>query len=315
MTLYCNFIYPGSCVFIRQVVLALAVSLLLPGLAGAETGSVMRNDRPLVVTSIRPLYLIVHELVDAQVDTRLLLDRESSAHDFALRPSQLRLLRDARQVFWIDASLEHPLPSLLARLPGARRDTALLPLLALAPRADGVVDPHVWLDPRLASELSRHIAQVLVDRGLVRQADLQLERFVASMQDAEARMNEVLADVRDEPLAAMHDGYAYLVRRFGLRPPIVLALDAEQQVGARSLSRMRRDLLEHGARCLLVEHTGGSPRLARTIAQGAGIPLVEVDLLAADISPGEGAFARFLVGIARHIASCRRPAVQDEETR
>ena len=303
---------PESCMFSRFAVRALLVVSMLPGLVAGSIAHAVPSGQPLVVSSIRPLHLIVVAIAGDQVDARQLLEDGASAHDFALRPSQMRLLRDARQVFWIDATLEHPLQALFARLSGPRRDTALLPLLELPPRADGVVDPHVWLDPQLALALAQQIARVLVEQGLVREEELRLDAFAASMHRAEARMAAELSGLQDRPFAAMHDGYAYFVQRFGLQTPVVLALDAEQQVGARTLQRMRREVREHGARCLLGERSGASPRLARSIAAGAGIPLIELDTLAVGTPVADGALARFMVDFAHGVADClRSPPAKD----
>lgn len=283
----------------------LSLVLLLPcsaALHAADAG------RPLVIASIRPLYLIVLALADEQIEVRQLLDAGSSPHDFALRPSQLRSLRDAQQIFWIGPSLEHPLAAVLAHLPGPRRDTALLAGLELPPRADGVVDPHVWLDPQRVLEIMAGVDRVLVERGLLLPDPQRVAAFAASMRDTEEAMAAEFAGLQHQPFAAMHDGYAYLVQRFGLRPPTVLALDAEQQVGARTLARMRREVREQGARCLLVERSGGNQALARAIARGSAIPVLELDSLAADVADGPDAFARFLIDTARSVAGCLREA-------
>lgn len=289
---------------VTRVAGALLFSLLLAPVAVPAVAA--EATPPMVVASIRPLHLIVLALAGEEVDARQLLDAGGSAHDFALRPSQLRLLRDARQLFWIDPALEHPLGPLLARLPGPRHDTALLARLGLPARADGVADPHVWLDPRLALALATEVDRVLVDRGLLPADRLRLAAFAASMRAAEQRMGAELAGLQDRPFAAMHDGYTWFVQRFGLRPPAVLALDAEQQVGARTLARMRREVREHGARCLLAERSGGNLRLARSIADGGGVPVVELDALAAGVTDDREAFARFLVEFARGVAGCLR---------
>ncbi len=296
-------------------IVARTAGLLLFLLVSAGSLHASNAERPLVVGSIRPLHLIVLALAGDRVDARQLLDDGSSAHDFALRPSQVRLLRDAQQVFWIDPALEHPLQPLFGRLPGPRRDTALLPLLGLSARTDGVVDPHVWLDPRLALGLATHIEQVLVARGFVQEADLDLAAFAASMRETETRMAAELAGLESRPFAAMHDGYGYFVRRFGLQTPVVLALDAEQQVGARTLARMRREVHDHGAQCLLAERSGGNRRLAQAIAEGGAVPVVELDSLAADVPAGHDAFARFLVDFARDVAGCLRGVETGSEAR
>jgi len=283
---------------------ALALLVLL----GASLAARAEGAPPLVVSSIRPLHLMLRALAGDSVDARVLLASGVSPHDFALRPSQLRLLGDARQVFWFDATLEHPLPALFARLPAPRRDTALLALIAPPARGDGFVDPHVWLDPRLAAVTAAAMARVLEERGLVSAAQIapRLQAFQVEMERVEQDIAGQLRGLEAVPFAAMHDGYAYFVQRFGLEQAAVLALDAEQQVGARALARMRREVRDSAAVCLLRERSGDNARLAQMIAEGSALRVVELDSLASDAPDDAGGYARFLGDFARALADCLR---------
>ncbi|MBP6381335.1 MAG: zinc ABC transporter substrate-binding protein [Pseudomonadales bacterium] len=286
-------------------------ALVLLVLLGASLAARAQGEQrvpPLVVSSIRPLHLMLRALTGDSVEARVLLEAGVSPHDFVLRPSQLRLLSAARQVFWFDATLEHPLPAVFARLPAPRRDTALLPLIAPPARGDGYVDPHVWLDPRLAAVTAVAMARVLEERGLVSAAVItpRLQAF----QDEMARVEEDIAaqfrGLEAVPFVAMHDGYAYFVQRFGLRQAAVLALDAEQQVGARALSRMRREMQDSGAVCLLRERSGDNARLAQMIIEGRAMRVAELDSLASDAPDDAGGYALFLEDFARAVAVCLR---------
>ena len=283
---------------------ALALLVLL----GASLAARAEGAPPLVVSSIRPLHLMLRALAGDSVDARVLLAPGVSPHDFALRPSQLRLLGDARQVFWFDATLEHPLPALFARLPAPRRDTALLALIAPPARGDGFVDPHVWLDPRLAAVTAAAMARVLEERGLVDAAEIapRLQAFQDRMARVEEDIAASLRGLEGVPFAAMHDGYAYFVQRFGLRQATVLALDAEQQVGARALAHMRREVRDSAAVCLLRERSGDNARLAQMIAEGSAMRVVELDSLASDAPDDADGYALFLEDFARAVAGCLR---------
>lgn len=283
-------------------------ALVLLVLLGASLAARAQGAQPLVVSSIRPLHLMLRALTGDSVEARVLLEAGVSPHDFVLRPSQLRLLSAARQVFWFDATLEHPLPAVFARLPAPRRDTALLPLIAPPARGDGFVDPHVWLDPRLAAVTAVAMARVLEERGLVSAAVItpRLQAF----QDEMARVEEDIAaqfrGLEAVPFAAMHDGYAYFVQRFGLRQAAVLALDVEQQVGARALSDMRREVRDSAVVCLLRERSGDNARLAQMIIEGSTMRVAELDSLASDAPDDAGGYALFLEDFARAVAGCLR---------
>jgi len=283
----------------RRLVAALAFALAAAGAHGAPA---------LVVSSIRPLHLIVLELAGGEIDARVLLDAGASPHDFALRPSQMRLLAAAQQVFWFGPELERPLVTVFERLPPPRRDTPLLAPLALQPRTDGGVDPHVWLDPQLAMRVAEEMARVLEQRGLASAAEMgpRLAQFRAGMQRTEGLMATELRGLEQVPFVAMHDGYAWFVKRFGLRQAAVLALDAEQQVGARTLAEMRATVRESGAVCLLRENSGSNARLAQMIAEGSGMRVAELDSLATSAPADANGYSQFLAGFARTVAACLR---------
>jgi len=68
-----------------------------------------------VVTSIRPLGLIASALTDGITQPQVLLEDGASPHHYALRPSDMRKLTEARIVFWVGPELERFLEKPLAR--------------------------------------------------------------------------------------------------------------------------------------------------------------------------------------------------------
>ena len=261
--------------------------LLLFLLASAGPVRAANAERPLVVGSIRPLYLIVLALAGDRVDTRQLLDAGSSAHDFALRPSQLRLLGDARQVFWIDPALEHPLLPLLARLPGPRRDTALLPSLGLPPRADGVVDPHVWLDPVLMQQMSTAVADALAEAD---PANAQ------TFQDNAAALNEELATLNTDwaqgtanceidTLVVSHEAFGYLAAQYGFEQRGISGLTPENEPSAAAIAELAEFVNANGVTTVYTE-TLVDPAVAETVAAEAGVQTAVLDPL--EGPPAEG---------------------------
>ena len=106
-------------------IVARTAGLLLLLLACAGPVRAANAERPLVVGSIRPLYLIVLAVAGNRVDARQLLDAGSSAHDFALRPSQLRLLSDARSA--ISSSVSAAGTALAVVKPDAKADVSRRP--------------------------------------------------------------------------------------------------------------------------------------------------------------------------------------------
>lgn len=68
-----------------------------------------------VVASIRPLGMIAAALTDGVTETRVLLPDGASPHHYAMKPSDMRSLDDARLVVWVGPELERFLEKPLER--------------------------------------------------------------------------------------------------------------------------------------------------------------------------------------------------------
>lgn len=59
-----------------------------------------------VVTSVKPLQLIVQELTQGVTTPHVLLPAGASPHDYALKPSDVKKIHDADLVIWVGPELE-----------------------------------------------------------------------------------------------------------------------------------------------------------------------------------------------------------------
>ena len=286
-------------------VLGLLASLLLSIDLAADNAAAP----PLVLSSIRPLHLIVLAVAGDRVDSRALLGLRASPHDFVLRPSDVRLIVSARQLFWIGPMLERPLNELLQRLPERP------PALALLPDAAMTADPHLWLDPRQATAMARTIVATLAAQGILdaTQQQSRLAEFATLMQATERDINTELADVQQVPFVAMHDAWGHFVRRFKLNQVAVLAVDAEHQGGARALAGMRHQVHESGAVCLLHEPFA-NPRQVAAVTEGTTLRALELDTLAVSAPDTAHGYAEFLKNMAHTLAECLRQPPQATTT-
>ena len=59
-----------------------------------------------VVASIKPLQLVMHELLGDQADVKVLLPAGASPHHYSLKPSEIRSLNQADLIVWVGEDLE-----------------------------------------------------------------------------------------------------------------------------------------------------------------------------------------------------------------
>ena len=92
----------------------------------AATPSAAVAEVPRVVTDIAPVHSLVAQVMAGVGVPDLLIDKATSPHHFALRPSQARALQEADLVVWIGAGLSPALSGAIADLAGAGKEMALL---------------------------------------------------------------------------------------------------------------------------------------------------------------------------------------------
>lgn len=88
---------------LRFVLLSL---ILLAGLGPYSLFASIPNKSPQVVASITPFYNLVASIMEGVGTPKLLVRLGASPHDYALRPSDIQMLKDADIVFWAGPNLE-----------------------------------------------------------------------------------------------------------------------------------------------------------------------------------------------------------------
>lgn len=167
------------------------------------------------------------------------------------------------------------------------------------------IDPHAWLDPRNAVAFVRAAARRLArldpeHAGIYRtNADAAIERIEAT----DAALAERLAPVADRPYLVFHDAYQYFERRYGLTAAGSIVVDPGRPPGARRLSELRDRIEALGAVCLFVEPQF-EPRIARTIAEGTGTRIAELDPLGAGLTPGPDLYPDLLRHLGASLRGC-----------
>jgi zinc transport system substrate-binding protein len=177
-----------------------------------------------VVASIKPLTLITEAIVqggNVRVDT--LLPPGSSPHNYALKISDARRLQSADLVVWLGEDAEpHINPGKiknnLALLSAVKQDELIKDSAAHGDHHH-LVDPHIWLDPGLAQEMARLVAERLVALYPDQQALFQknLADFVERSRGLDQKLGEVLVSYKGTGFLSYHNAYAYFVRRYGLK--------------------------------------------------------------------------------------------------
>lgn len=273
-----------------------------------------------LLTSIKPLQLIAAAVQDGAGQPDVLLPPGASPHQYALRPSDVRRVREADLFYWIGPDLEGFLPRVLQ---GRDKPSVALqgePGLTLRhfealhdehedehdhDHRPGSIDAHLWLLPANARVIAARMAADLASADPANAARYQanLKAFEDRLDQLDARMKTRMAKVAGKPFFVFHEAFDYFESAYGLRHAGVFSVASEVQPGARHVAAMRERLQKAGPSCVFNEPPV-RPRLADTLTAGLQVRLAELDALGMSAPVAANGYETLLQNLGDGLAGC-----------
>ncbi|MBS6034321.1 MAG: zinc ABC transporter substrate-binding protein ZnuA [Pantoea sp.] len=298
--------------------------------AFSVTASLTFSAQANVVASLKPVGFIAAAIADGVTPVDVLLPDGASEHDYALRPSDAKRLKNVDLVVWVGPEMEAFMAKSAAELP-AKKNLAIVdingvkPLLISGgededehtaekseqPDADahhhhhGEFNMHLWMSPEIARKTAVAIHEKLLELMPQDKAklDANLQQFEVTLADTDKRVNAQLAPVRNQGYFVFHDAYAYFEKHYGLSPTGHFTVNPEIQPGAQRLHQIRTQLVEQKAVCVFAEPQF-RPAVIDAVARGTQVRKGTLDPLGTDISLAKDSYVKFLSQLSSQYASC-----------
>lgn len=250
-----------------------------------------------VLSSIKPLQLLVSAIGGDQVDSRLLLSPTFSPHDARLKPSQWQMLQQADLVVWVGPEMEGFLASTL------RERDRVLSLGAIAPAAVAE-DPHIWLSVDVAADMATAIARTLARHSPRHEAGFlsRAARLVSQLRQEDLRLRQLFA--RHFPAYLVpHRGYTHFERQYGLVPAAMVSPGGDHMPGAAHIVALRSRLLAGEFVCVFREpqHDG---KLVQRLLDGVEVRQINIDPMAGSIKADGDGFVAYYRSLADAFLAC-----------
>lgn len=288
-----------------------------------------------VLTSVKPLQLIATAITDGAATTELLLKPGTSPHDYALRPSDLKRVKQADLVVWVGPELEQFLTPLLSKRTNTLQVLAQLPVDHAPEGHEGHTehaehkehhhqaavtdehagehdahqhgnrDPHVWLDPHNAQRIAELLAERLsqLDPGNATRYRSNLQQFKTTLAQVDREIMQQLAPVRNRGYFVFHDAYGYWEDHYRIPSLGHFTINPERSPGAQTVSRIHQALSEAKAQCVFAEPQF-RPAVLEAVVRNTAARVGILDPLAADIPVDNQGYFNFLRQLADNMVDC-----------
>ena len=282
-----------------------------------------------VVVTIKPLHSLVQAVMEEAGEATLLFEGETSPHDVQLKPSQIRIIQNAKIIFSIDERFETivlPVVQTAANKPLHISIAALANLTTLPLRRGGewalsdgahdhahhhhgaassAVDFHLWLDPDnaivMVDAIVDNLASIYPEHRAIYQANADL--LIQKLQQLDDQLSQQLLSLSDYPFIVFHDAYQYFEQAYDLHGVGAITLEPHESSSPKRIRDMRHVLRKTGAKCVFSEPQFSS-RIMDVVTEGMEIKHVTIDPLGSQIEAGKDAYITLMYQMGDAMETC-----------
>jgi zinc transport system substrate-binding protein len=255
--------------------LTVAVTAAVTSALGGSPASAARSKME-VAAAFYPVAFAAQRVGGARVKVSNLTPVGAEPHDLELNPDQMDRLLGAEVAFVLGTGFQPAVERAAKRRDGPTIE--LLPKLVDArgkkvakEGESGGLDPHVWLDPVLMSQLVGEVERGLAaaDRKGTVTYQQNAKALQAKLSELDARYRERLSGCARTLLVTSQESFGYLASRYGLQQQGVAGLSPDQEPDPARLGELAQLVRDQGVTTIFTEGTV-SPRIADTLAREAG---------------------------------------------
>ncbi len=245
-----------------------AFALLLVGCTPAPTTS----QKPMVVTTTGFVGDMVHQLAGDACEVHVLIPPGVDPHLYKATPSDVAKLQKADVVVYSGLHLEGKMGDILERLSQRKPTVAVAESIPNPIQADGVPDPHVWMDPMRWREGIPTVAEALTKLQPEEAKNIQVrsEKLKQKFGEIDKELRDLFAEVppKQRVLITAHDAFRYLGEAYGFEVLGVQGLSTETEAGLTDINRLVDRIVKDEIPSVFIE-TSLSPRSVEALIEGA----------------------------------------------
>ncbi|MGY5611935.1 zinc ABC transporter substrate-binding protein ZnuA [Vibrio brasiliensis] len=267
-----------------------------------------------VLTSIKPIQLIAIEIMQNTSSPEVILASNTSPHDYALRPSDVKRIRNADVIIWFGKDLE---PFLSKVVEGQSNVLTLSKIEGLELREyqgdhhdhdghdHGSHDPHFWLGYKPTMQVAKAIADMLagMDAANAQVYADNLKVFEDKLAAQQQAIEKQLTPIKQDGYFVFHDAYGYFEQDFGLNQLGFFTVSPDRKPGAKTLISIRKALASEQAKCVFSEPQF-TPAVVESVTRGSNAKVGVLDPIGSDVQAVSGGYFVLKQNLADSFSHC-----------
>ncbi len=270
---------------LRKIYFLLIVTLLLGGcsiVSNSNSQKPIDDGKPLVYTSIYPMYDFTDKIGKENIDIRLMVPSGVEPHDWEPSAKMMAEMEQADAIIYNGVNMEPWIDKILAALDGdiaiieASKDIELISLKEHIHEGEdehshGSYDPHIWLDPMKAKKQAETIKSALItlDPESKEYYESNYKEFSLELDKLDKKYKEELKNIKNSEIIVSHSAFGYLTHRYGLEQISIMGLSPQEEPSAAKMAELTKEVKRHNINTIFFE-TLTNPKLSQVLAKEVG---------------------------------------------
>ncbi|NLZ53717.1 MAG: zinc ABC transporter solute-binding protein [Thermoanaerobacteraceae bacterium] len=249
------------------------------------------NNSLKIYTTFYPLYDFTKKIVGSSADVENLIPAGVEPHDFELSPKQAANIYDADIFIFLGESME-PWATKIAH----DLDKQGIRVIEAGKGLIENHDPHIWLDPVLASKMAKRIFDgiVSVDKEHEEVYTDNLTQITKKLDELDNSFKQLISGSQTKDIVTSHAFFSYAARRYGFNQLAITGLSPQEEPSMKKRQELK-DFCDANNIKYIVAGQGENSKLVQILSQDTGAEILELNPLETlrndEIQAGEDYFS------------------------
>ncbi|MEO3783196.1 metal ABC transporter substrate-binding protein [Actinocorallia sp. B10E7] len=272
----------------RSVLVSGVLSVALLATAACGGGGSPTDGKTEITASFYPVAWLAERVGGGHAAVTVLTKPGTEPHDVELSPRQVAEITETGLGLYVKG-LQPAVDDAFAQH-AADRSLDVASLVTLVPAAEhehegaegeaheGETDPHLWLDPSRMATVATGIGEKLASVDPANAADYRANaaKTAGELNALDGEFKTGLSKCEQHTIVTSHAAFSYLADRYGLEQVAISGIDPDSEPSPRRMAELSDQIKALGVTTVFTE-TLVSPKLAQTLADGAGVKTAVLD--------------------------------------